>query len=103
MSTVINCFFFNLNCIYIFVFYFSRCGNPSRENPTISQARHRIHLLNCVDYLLNYLKMSSKEEYDMVIAAQNIRNGMREIGKITGHVNTEEILDVIFTNFCIGK
>lgn len=84
-------------------FNFYRCGNPSRENPTISQARHRTHMTNCVEYLLNYLEISKKQEYDMVIAAQQIRNAMREIGKVTGHVSTEEILDVIFTNFCIGK
>ncbi|XP_015113589.1 tRNA modification GTPase GTPBP3, mitochondrial [Diachasma alloeum] len=79
------------------------CGNPSRENPTISQARHRTHLNNCLEYLETYLEMSSREEYDMVIAAQQIRNAMRELGKITGHISTEEILDIIFTSFCIGK
>ncbi|XP_008552864.1 tRNA modification GTPase GTPBP3, mitochondrial isoform X1 [Microplitis demolitor] len=79
------------------------CGNPSRENPTISQTRHRIHLINCVDYLNNYLEIINKYEYDMVIAAQQIRFAMRELGKITGHVSSEEILDIIFKNFCIGK
>ncbi|KAK0178152.1 hypothetical protein PV328_002129 [Microctonus aethiopoides] len=61
------------------------CGNPTRENPTISQARHRVHLTNCVDYLKNYLSMSERCEYDMVIVTQQIRNAMRELGKITGH------------------
>ncbi|KAH0539268.1 tRNA modification GTPase GTPBP3, mitochondrial [Cotesia glomerata] len=79
------------------------CGNPSRENPTISQARHRIHLKTCVNYLNNYLEIVNKYEYDMVIAAQQIRFAMRELGKITGHVSSEEILDIIFKNFCIGK
>ncbi|XP_063990711.1 tRNA modification GTPase GTPBP3, mitochondrial isoform X2 [Diachasmimorpha longicaudata] len=79
------------------------CGNPSRESPTISQARHRTHLINCLEYLELYLEISSREEYDMVIAAQQIRNAMRELGKITGHISTEEILDIIFTSFCIGK
>ncbi|XP_011307227.1 tRNA modification GTPase GTPBP3, mitochondrial isoform X3 [Fopius arisanus] len=79
------------------------CGNPSREDPTISQARHRTHLTNCVEYLEKYLEMSSREKYDMVIAAQQIRNAMRELGKITGDISTEEILDIIFTSFCIGK
>ncbi|KAG8035805.1 hypothetical protein G9C98_001461 [Cotesia typhae] len=78
------------------------CGNPSRENPTISQARHRIHLKTCIDYLNNYLGVVNNYEYDMVIAAQQIRFAMRELGKITGHVSSEEILDIIFKNFCIG-
>uniref|UniRef100_A0ABD2X8I0 TrmE-type G domain-containing protein n=1 Tax=Trichogramma kaykai TaxID=54128 RepID=A0ABD2X8I0_9HYME len=55
------------------------CGNPTAENPTI------------------------EKNYDVVLAAQEIRKAARELGKITGHVSTEEILDIIFKNFCIGK
>lgn len=87
-------------CCYLYCF---SCGNPSRENPTISQERHRTHLTNCLEYLSEYLHVSSKDRYDMVIAAQQVRNAMREIGKITGQVSTEEILDIIFKTFCIGK
>lgn len=47
--------------------------------------------------------MISEKEYDMVIAAEKIRSAMRELGKITGHVSAEDILDIIFKNFCIGK
>ncbi|XP_024946818.1 tRNA modification GTPase GTPBP3, mitochondrial isoform X2 [Cephus cinctus] len=79
------------------------CGNPSRENPTISQNRHRIHLIKCVEHLENYFELSSTAEYDMVLAVQEIRNSMRELGKITGHVSAEQILDIIFKTFCIGK
>lgn len=73
------------------------------ENPTISQARHRNHLMQCLTYLQNYLELSTNEQYDMAIAAEEIHKAMRELGKITGHVSTNEILDIIFKNFCIGK
>lgn len=39
----------------------------------------------------------------MAIAADEIHKAMTELGKITGHVSTNEILDIIFKNFCIGK
>lgn len=32
-----------------------------------------------------------------------IRLAMSELGKITGIVDTEEMLDIIFRDFCIGK
>lgn len=82
---------------------FFRCGNPSRENPTISQTRHRIHLTNCVNCLKNYFEIMSAENHDIVIATEEIRQAMKELGRVTGHVKTEEILDIIFKNFCIGK
>lgn len=31
------------------------------------------------------------------------RLAMQEIGKVTGRVDVEEILDVLFRDFCIGK
>ena len=82
---------------------FFRCGNPSRENPTISQTRHRTHLTNCLDHINTYFEITSQDNHDVVIATEEIRRAMRELGKITGHVSTEQILDIIFKDFCIGK
>ena len=35
--------------------------------------------------------------------AQELRLAMLELGKVTGRVDVEELLDVIFRDFCIGK
>jgi len=40
---------------------------------------------------------------DIVLASEALRRALREIGKLTGKVASEEILDVIFRDFCIGK
>lgn len=37
------------------------------------------------------------------LIAENIRLAAREMGRITGRVDVEEVLDRIFKNFCIGK
>ncbi|XP_076750165.1 tRNA modification GTPase MnmE [Xylocopa sonorina] len=79
------------------------CGNPTEESPVISHARYRNHLLHVVRYLKEYLKSTEIPNYDMAISLENIRGAARELGKITGTINTEEVLDVIFKNFCIGK
>ncbi|XP_032665329.1 tRNA modification GTPase GTPBP3, mitochondrial [Odontomachus brunneus] len=79
------------------------CGNPSTESPTISQARHRNHLTQCLKHLQNYFELCATKQYDVAIAAEEIHKAMRELGRITGHVSTDEILDIIFKNFCIGK
>ncbi|KDR23956.1 tRNA modification GTPase GTPBP3, mitochondrial, partial [Zootermopsis nevadensis] len=78
------------------------CGKPSRENPCLTQSRHRHHLTVCVACLDEYFKLSAVGG-DTVLAAQQLRKALRHISKITGHVSTEEILDVIFKDFCIGK
>ena len=38
---------------------------------------------------------------DMV--ALDIRNALYQLGLITGEVTNDEVLDSIFTRFCIGK
>lgn len=49
----------------------------------------------------------SLEEFDLEnnieIAAENLRIAASEIAKITGEISVDDILDVIFSKFCIGK
>ena len=42
-------------------------------------------------------------ERDYARAAEDLRVAARWLGFITGHVTSENILDVIFRDFCIGK
>ncbi|XP_076666870.1 5-taurinomethyluridine-[tRNA] synthase subunit GTPB3, mitochondrial [Andrena cerasifolii] len=79
------------------------CGDPLNENPVISRARYRNHLSRVTEYLQAYLKKTEIRNYDMAISLQDIRGAARELGKITGSIDNEEILDVIFKNFCVGK
>jgi tRNA modification GTPase len=46
---------------------------------------------------------TNNDNQDLAIAAQKLRTAMRCIGKIIGEVCTEDVLDVIFKDFCIGK
>lgn len=59
--------------------------------------------MHVLDYLKYYLEKTKIPNYDMAISLQDIRNAARELGKITGSINNEEVLDIIFKNFCIGK
>jgi tRNA modification GTPase len=37
------------------------------------------------------------------LVAEELRLAARALGKLTGRVDVEDILDVIFRDFCIGK
>ncbi len=37
------------------------------------------------------------------VAAEELRQALGELGRITGRVHIDELLDVIFKDFCIGK
>jgi len=34
---------------------------------------------------------------------EELREAARQLGRITGQVDVEELLDVIFRDFCVGK
>ncbi|KAJ3361729.1 tRNA modification GTPase gtpbp3, mitochondrial [Allomyces javanicus] len=69
-----------------------------QEGPALTNERHRGHLVRCVDHLDRFLA-----EQDVVLAAEELRRAAQCVGAITGAVDVEEVLDVVFRDFCIGK
>ncbi len=47
--------------------------------------------------------MSGSDEQTLDLAAEELRSALRQLGRITGTVGVEDILDVVFRDFCIGK
>lgn len=70
-------------------------GNSSA---LITRQRYR-EILNAVFKDLDNFNLSKSIE----LAAEDIRLAARNIGKITGRIEVDEILDKIFGSFCIGK
>ena len=66
--------------------------------PPLTRARHREALLDCQASLLRALQAP-----EVALAAEDLRLALRAIGRITGTVRLDELLDVIFRDFCIGK
>ncbi|TNN35600.1 tRNA modification GTPase GTPBP3, mitochondrial [Liparis tanakae] len=76
------------------------CGDPLACAPTLTQARHRAHLQQCCAALAQYRRYRGG---DLALAAEGVRLALTSLGRITGRVGAEEILDIIFKDFCIGK
>ena len=47
--------------------------------------------------------LSNEQDESLVIAAQCIKDSLIEVGSLTGRVYTDELLDRIFSKFCVGK
>ncbi|ORZ14440.1 tRNA modification GTPase TrmE [Lobosporangium transversale] len=70
------------------------------SSTSITQYRHRKHLENCLQSLEAFLNLGVD---DVVLGAEELRHAASDLGKITGRVDVEEVLDVVFREFCIGK
>ncbi|XP_033926719.1 tRNA modification GTPase GTPBP3, mitochondrial isoform X1 [Melopsittacus undulatus] len=76
------------------------CGDPLSGSPSLTQGRHSLHLRQCMAALVQY---SQERRSDLGLAAERLRLARRHLGSITGHVSTEDVLDIIFRDFCVGK
>jgi tRNA modification GTPase len=70
----------------------------SRPGPVLTRQRHRDALEETAAALGRSLAAELPE-----LAAEDLRLGLRALGRITGRVHVEELLDRIFRDFCIGK
>jgi tRNA modification GTPase len=72
------------------------------EQPSLTRSRHRKALEDCLASLSQLTALSSLIDQPE-LAAENLRAACAALGKITGRVDVEDLLDVIFKDFCIGK
>jgi tRNA modification GTPase len=71
----------------------------SRTNDApLTRARHRANLEDALVTLERSRKVPDRELF-----GEDLRLALRSLGRITGRVDVEDILDVVFREFCIGK
>lgn len=70
----------------------------SNSNLLITRTRYREALQETLDNLENF-----NLHKEIELSAEDIRLASRGLGKITGQIEVDEILDKIFGTFCIGK
>ncbi|CAA7614041.1 tRNA modification GTPase MnmE [Candidatus Terasakiella magnetica] len=66
--------------------------------PVLTRARYRAAVEEAVQALSRFDPTCGVE-----LAAEDLRLSARAVGRITGRVEVDEVLDVIFHEFCIGK
>lgn len=74
----------------------------SREFVAISRARHRDALASARSALQRFLA-GLEEGRELETLAIDLRDALSAVGQVTGETTTDDVLDVIFSSFCIGK
>lgn len=68
--------------------------------PAVTRLRHRRHLQDAADALRrgqHALALSPE------LCAEDLRHAARALGRIAGRIDPEQVLDEVFSSFCIGK
>jgi len=77
-------------------------GSILSENIVITNARH-YSALQEVQNSLNEIMEGIKKEISGDLLSSDIRRCLHYLGEITGEISNEDMLDYIFSKFCIGK
>ncbi|HTG81277.1 MAG TPA: tRNA uridine-5-carboxymethylaminomethyl(34) synthesis GTPase MnmE [Geobacteraceae bacterium] len=73
-----------------------------REFVALSQARHRDALVRALGFLVRFAEsLGSGAELELL--ALELREALDAVGEVTGETTPDEVLDLIFSRFCIGK
>jgi tRNA modification GTPase len=78
----------------------TRIGDTGSGQPTLTQARHRQAVEHCVA-ALEAFEAGPLSEAEL--RAEDLRRAATALGRITGRVDVEDVLDQVFGRFCIGK
>jgi len=74
----------------------------TQEAPVLTRERHYSALAEAVAQI-DRAMAAAESGVGLELAAEDVRMAMRSLGRITGAVDVEALLDVVFADFCIGK
>lgn len=76
----------------------------SRTNGMSLSIPSRLRHCRLLTEALMWIDRACSEDYaDLDVRAESLRLAGQSLGRITGHVDVEDLLDIIFSEFCIGK
>lgn len=76
----------------------SSCGSQAA---LVTRERHRLAFEDAKAHLLRVV--GARLDLPPELLAEDIRLAARALGRVTGRVDVEEVLDRLFSGFCIGK
>lgn len=86
----------------IFSLFIRGAALDGREFTALSQVRHRDALERAKRHLQSFLQ-AFPAETALEFVALDLRDALTALGEVTGETTPDDILDQIFSRFCIGK
>lgn len=78
-------------------------GVQQTDAPGLTRARHQAAVAGAVEELERFSQALAGDTIPMSIAAIHVRRAADLLGELIGVLHTEDVLDVVFRQFCVGK
>ena len=77
--------------------------NTFSTESTINNLRQKEALEKCLSSLSSVLNILKNKKPELELAAFEIKDSINSLSVFLGKVNSEDVLDGVFSNFCVGK
>jgi tRNA modification GTPase len=78
-------------------------GVPALDAPALTSARHRAAVAAAEGELRAFERAWREETLPASVAAIHVRAAADALGELIGTVQVDDVLDVVFASFCVGK
>ena len=76
--------------------------STDREQAGLGSARQKASVAEALERVEHALE-AQKEKYSLDAVVQDLEDSLDSLGEVTGDVTPEDVLDSIFSHFCVGK
>jgi tRNA modification GTPase len=81
----------------------SRHGEIVPDLPILTRARHRLAISSASSEVEQFKQAWREEKLPATIAAVHLRTAVSALEELIGTVEVEDVLDRVFSSFCVGK
>ena len=78
------------------------CSSNSSGQVGLGTERQKICAQEALEAVIHGLEVAH-DGYTLDAVVQDVEEALEALGEITGEVTTEDILDTVFSKFCLGK
>jgi tRNA modification GTPase len=78
-------------------------GEPVSDQPALTHARQRVAVSRAVDELRAFAESWREDALPATVAAVHVRASADALGELIGDVRVDDVLEVVFRRFCVGK
>jgi tRNA modification GTPase len=81
----------------------SKYGEATPDVPMLTRARHRQSLMTALGEIKQFQHAWREEKLPAPVASVHLRTAVHVLEELVGTVDVEDVLDRVFSSFCVGK
>lgn len=78
-------------------------GAPLLDAPVLTRVRHQVAVQRASEELQAFVVAWKRDQLPVSVAATHVRTAIEALSELIGVIHVDDVLDVVFRNFCIGK